>query len=194
MTRHSDKQLIDAEILALLRTRRRKGYELLFHAYYEEVCQHIYRIHPDASAAEDIAQEIFIELWNKRSTLQIETSPGAYLRRMAVTRTLNYLRDNKHHRHDAEGELRSLESSGSSALDVLAFRDLDEWLTQSINQLPERCRQVFVLSRFEQMSYREIAKAMQISPKTVENQMTKALKHLRSAYLRFQERGIGDHQ
>lgn len=163
----------------------------MFDTYYNEVCQHIYRMHPDPQAAEDIAQEIFMELWRKRASLRIDTSPGAYLRRMAVTRTLNYLRDNKHLRHEADDALSSVSAGSTSALDRLEERDLDEWLTQSMNELPERCRQVFVLSRFEQMSYREIAQAMDISPKTVENQMTKALKHLRAAYLRFRGGGVG---
>ena len=192
MTQLSDKNLIDTQILDLMRKQKHQGFELLFHTYYSQVCQHIYRIHPRLSVVEDIAQDIFLELWRKRGELQIETSPGAYLRRMAVTRTLNYLRDNKQKRFETDEELQTETSPDVSPSDLLVQQELSDWVTKSIDELPERCRQVFMLSRFEGFTNQEIATAMEISHKTVENQMTKALKHLREAYARFRAEGIGD--
>lgn len=186
MTRPSDKKDLDTRILTLLGTQRQRGFELLFHTYYAEVCRHIYRMIPERATVEDIAQEMFSELWRKET--QITTSPGAFLHRMAVTRTLNYIRDNKHRQSTSEDALLHKASASISPVEQIAYRDLAQWMTQSIDQLPDRCRQVFVLSRFEQMSHLEIARALDISPKTVENQMTKALKHLRAAYVRFRER------
>jgi len=176
-----EKQHNDKDILALMRSNPRKGFELLFHAFYNEVCRHVYRYIPNQSIVEDIAQELFAELWTKRDALNITVSPGAYLHRMAVSRSLNYIRDNKKHMYESEEALKSSPSKLSSAHEELSANELSAVITQAIDSLPNRCRIVFMLSRFEDMSNAEIGKELDISVKTVENQMTKALKVLRSA-------------
>jgi RNA polymerase sigma-70 factor (ECF subfamily) len=95
----------DKRVLELLRTDWEAGFEALFKEYYAEVCQHMYRLWPDQQAVEDIAQDMFMEIWNKRGTLQIDTSPGAYLYRMARSRALNYIRDNRKHLYDDDSRL-----------------------------------------------------------------------------------------
>jgi RNA polymerase sigma-19 factor, ECF subfamily len=177
----SGKQRSDKDILALMRSDPQQGFELLFHAFYAEVCRHIYRYVPNRSVVEDIAQELFAELWTKRDTLNISISPGAYLHRMAVTRSLNYIRDNKKHLYESDDALKISPSNMSTAHEELSATELSVVITQAIDSLPDRCRHVFMLSRFEDMSNAAIAKELDISVKTVENQMTKALKVLRNA-------------
>lgn len=185
MSKNSEKQRNDKDILALMRSKPQKGFEMLFHAYYPEVCRHIYRYIPSQSVVEDIAQELFAELWTKRKALNISLSPGAYLHRMAVTRSLNYIRDNKKHTHVNEEALKSSPSKVHSALEELSATELSSVITQAIDSLPERCRLVFMLSRFEDLSNSQISKELDISVKTVENQMTKALKVLRVAVEKY---------
>lgn len=174
-----------------MRSRPLRGFELLFHAYYAEVCRHIYRYIANQSTVEDIAQELFAELWDKRDALNITTSPGAYLHRMAVTRALNYIRDNKKHTHESADSLGHQESSEANAIDIMSASELSEVITKAIDGLPERCRQVFMLSRFEGMSNKEVSEALSVSVKTVENQMTKALKILRKHIEIFRKNEIG---
>ena len=163
----------------------------MFRLYYNETCQHIYRYIPITQAVEDIAQEMFAELWTKRESIDIKTSPGAYLHRMAVSRALNYIRDNKRHMHASDEALVREQSNTASQDELLSAQELDQVIKQTIDDLPLRCRQVFMLSRFEQMKYQEISEAMGISIKTVENQMMKALKTLREAVHAFRNEEVG---
>ncbi len=156
------------------------------------VCNTINHYLRDRIQAEDVAQEIFAELWVKRNQLVIHTSVPAYLRRMAVTRTLNYIRDSRKYNWD---DLDAPESGVSQAIvqpDILKSleeEEIREKIDLAILRLPEKCRVVFLLSRMEEMSYAEIATQLGISVKTVENQIGKALKLLRQ-YVE----GIGGHK
>lgn len=168
----------DQELLRLLEEDPDRGIERIFRQYYAYVCQAVYRILPDESLVEDLCQEVFLELWRKRSTLEVKTSLRAYLRRAAVNRTLNFIRDRKV-TFDEQREELPLASPFSGALQDLEAKDLEQLIDRAIDQLPERCRLVFVLSRFHEMSYQQIADELDISIKTVENQISKALKYLR---------------
>lgn len=157
--------------------------EALFRSYYPFVCRIVSRYVGDRARAEDIAQEIFAELWAKRDALTIHTAPQAYLRRMAVSRALNFLRDNKKHQWseiDPEQELPEA-SVPPEALLALEQGEMARLVEAAIGRLPEKCRIVFQLSRGEQMSYAEIAHELNISIKTVENQIGKALRLLRAS-------------
>jgi RNA polymerase sigma-70 factor (ECF subfamily) len=159
--------------------------EQLFKLHYTFVCNVINQYVRDRSKTEDIAQEMFAELWTKREQLNIHTSVPAYLRRMAVSRSLNYIRDAKKHNWE-ELDMFS-EADGGQAIqqaDVIGRMEeaeLKEKLDLTIQSLPEKCRIVFLLSRQEEMSYAEVASHLNISVKTVENQIGKALRLLRLA-------------
>lgn len=142
------------------------------------VCQAVYRMVPDGNQAEDIAQEVFIKFWEKRHQLNIQSSIGAYLRRMAVNEGISYLRKQKRYEVD---ELKPGLHDGqdSSMEEFFAGKELQKRIQQAIATLPPKCRLVFQLSRQEELSYKEIAQKLDISVKTVENQMGKALKTLR---------------
>ena len=156
--------------------------ERIFKQHYGMVCNTIYHYIRDKSKTEDVAQEIFAELWQKREHLVIHTSLAAYLRRMAVTRSLNYIRDNQRHQWDELEPVDTAITHGVANPDVIEHMEeaeLKQIIDQAIGQLPEKCRIVFLMSRMEEMSYAEIASALGISLKTVENQIGKALKLLR---------------
>lgn len=178
---HQNTHAEDSRLIGLLRSDPDRAMMRIFELYYEEVCRHIYRIVTDAEASRDIAQSVFMELWSKRATLDIHTSVGAYLHKAALTRALNYLRDNKKHHHEPDEELKYYPSGSSTPLEQLTGTEMQQVITQAIDQLPARCREVFVLSRYEGMSYAEIAETLSISTKTVENQISKALAILRTA-------------
>ena len=159
--------------------------EQLFKLHYAFVCNVINRYVHDIARTEDIAQDIFAELWVKREQLVIHTSVTAYLRRMAVSRTLNYLRDTKKHTWQELETSLDLEASQPSLQPKVILEmeeaELRERLDVAIQALPEKCRIVFMLNRMDEMSYAEVAEHLDISVKTVENQIGKALKLLRKA-------------
>ena len=138
----------------------------------------MYRILSDENLSEDIAQEVFYELWKKRHRINIQTSLKAYLKRAAVNKSLNYIRDQKI-KFEEVSKAPVLSTKSHNA--QLEAKELQEQINLAVNALPERCRIIFSLSRFEEMSYQEIANTLQISTKTVENQISKALKILRQA-------------
>ncbi len=170
----------DEELLKLLETDRDKAIELLFRQYYSLVTYAVYRVLPDRSVAEDLAQEVFFDLWRKREKLNITTSLKAYLRRAAVNRTLNHIRDKKMNFEDEE-KIPELRSKAATIFQKLEAEELQKKINEAVDSLPERCRAVFSLSRFEEMSYKEIAAKLDISVKTVENQISKALSIMRTA-------------
>ncbi len=170
----------DASLIRLFRTRPEQAIEILFREYYPDVCRSVMRIIPDPGIAEDIAQDVFFDLWRKRESLNVNSSFGAYLRRAARNKSLNYIRDRKI-TPEGEEKLPHREENQSDANRKLEIQDLQRSIDQAVNELPDRCRQIFSLSRFEDMSYQEIADQLDISIKTVENQISKALRLLREA-------------
>jgi len=119
-------------------------------------------------------------LWRKREQLVIEISVSAYLRRATVNKTLNHIRAQKM-QFDDNDRPEEADRQQTNALQQLQLEELEQLLHAAIEQLPERCRLVFSLSRFEQMTYKEIATHLGISIKTVEHQISKALRLLQAS-------------
>jgi RNA polymerase sigma-70 factor (ECF subfamily) len=172
------KEHSDTELLTLLSTDGEAGMSLIFKQYYGFLCQVIARILPFGQVAEDIAQDVFYDVWKKRDSLLVHVSLRAYLRRAGVNRALNHIRDQKI-KWDDEDKLEFQKSASHDVVQSLYGEELGALVERTIDGLPERCRLIFTLSRFEEMTYQEIADQLGISIKTVENQMTKALKILK---------------
>lgn len=151
----------------------------IFKAYYRPLLADAWRLVPDRSVCEDLVQEVFVELWRKREELSIHSSLRAYLRRAVVNRAINHLKSDKRfvgEEYLPQGDTETPEAAQEQAL---AQEIQESRIHEAIAQLPEKCRVVFVLSRFEHKSHKEIAEILDISTKTIENQITKAMKMLR---------------
>ncbi len=181
----------EQQLLTALQAGSESALDQLFRQYYADLCRAVYRVLPDRTIAEDLVQDVFLDVWRKRENLSIKTSARAYLRRAAVNKTLNYIRDQRLHVEDEEKMPIGAAAKTPGALQLMEASELQEHLLQAIDLLPERCRLVFVLSRFEELSNKEIATQLEVSVKTVENQMTKALKLLRSALQSYMSVLIG---
>lgn len=171
----------DQEFFDLLPTNAEKAFEWLFRRYFSELCQVVYRVTHDEHLAQDLVQEVLYELWRKKGQLTISTSLRAYLKRAVLNRTLNHLRDNR--LWSSEEKMPEMAVQESDPMDQLRSEELQQLVDAAIDDLPEKCRMVFVLSRYEELSYRDIAKELGIAEKTVENQVSKALKYLRERLL-----------
>ena len=169
----------DSTIVEALQSGNEKMFEQMFRHYYESLCNYANSILNDTDESEDIVQQIMIAIWEKRSTLKINVSLKSYLYRSVHNAALNKIRSRKVAVDYADHELAVSSQSAASTSDILAGKELGVRVQHAINQLPEQCRMVFKLSRFEGMKYSEIAAQLDISSKTVENHMGKALKILR---------------
>jgi RNA polymerase sigma-70 factor (ECF subfamily) len=163
----------------------KKAYETIFKAYYQQVFGSALRITKDANIAHDACQEVFLELWKNREKIKITTSLKSYLHRGVMNRSLNIIKSrNRHAGQDLDNVVEPT-TKAYTPEQIVEQNELKKHIEDGINGLPERCRQVFVLSRYEGKSYKEIAALMGISVKTVENQMLKALKTLRAVVKKY---------
>lgn len=161
-----------------LRTNDKTVLKELFDAHYKPVCATINRFVGERGVTEDLAQQVFIRFWEKRQQIDINISPGAYLHRMAVNEALAWLRSKKNQPTEEVTPLTPFAPASDGEASYL-HSELSDQVHQAIDALPPRCRAVFQLSRFEELSYQEIADRLDISIKTVEHQMGKALRVLR---------------
>ena len=172
----------EQHLLSALRFGNEAAFRQIFDRQYPLLLSDIYRLIPDEGTCKDLAQELFVDLWNKREQLDIHTSLRAYLRRAAVNKALNYIKATRRIQLDDAEDLGHLPDLSESDVQKQEQQDtLEDALHTAIDALPEKCRLVFNLSRFEQLSHREIAEKLGISVKTIENQITKAMKMLRDA-------------
>lgn len=172
-------EVTDPDLFIRLRAGESSALDELFRRHYVDLCRTALRFVNNEQEAEDIVQNLFVALWEKRTGQGDEPgSVAAYLRRAVRNRSLNYLRDRKRIPID-DTDIPETLAAKELADDELTQDELRDRIHKAIDTLPERCRLVFVMSKVEEMSHKEIAEAMEISPKTVENQMTRAYRFLR---------------
>jgi RNA polymerase sigma-70 factor (ECF subfamily) len=174
----------DHLIVPAIREGNAAAFEQLFHFYYAPLCRYAGGIVAEPEDAEEIVQQVFLRIWERRAELNITVSFKAYLYRAVHNASLNHKQRRKQNVRLDDGPLRVVHAAETShEMDV---KQLEKEIGKALNVLPEQCRKIFELSRFEELKYREIAELMNLSVKTVENQMGKALRIMRerlSAYL-----------
>jgi len=167
----------EQKIIKGLKKGDSSAYEYLFSEYYGWLCNYVFNLCNDRSLAEDIVQDAFIGFWEKRKRILITISLKNYLFRACHNQFLQHIRSNKV-QFDSLDKIRWDVISESASEDKLHDFRMDRF-NKLINQLPPRCKEVFVQNKLEKKKYKEIALDMGISIKTVENQMSKALHFLR---------------
>ncbi len=158
------------------------NFEILFRNYYSELCQFAVKYTKDSDVAEEIVQDFFYNIWKKRKTLTIKSSLKSYLYRAVRNNCLLHLQHQTVKRKHQEYVKQSNNFQIGNPYDELIFNETYELFDKTLNLLPERCKEIFKLSRFEGLKYREIAEKMSISIKTVEANMGKALKQFRLSF------------
>ena len=172
----------NTQLLALLHKGEQRAFEALFRLYHHKIIAFATQYIWDSSDAKDIAQEVLYTIWEKRD--QIHTNINGYIFRTARNACLDYLQkkkkllslDDDYVQKHAWIQYASLADETAASL---IEKELQKQIEQSIDELPEKCKRVFIMSRIEGYQQAEIARQMDISPKTVEAHMSKALKHLR---------------
>lgn len=175
---NSDEEKI---ILKELSNGDAKSLKILFDTFYPSLCNYAFQFLNDYDMAEEVVQNLFVKIWEKRSTLDIETSVKNYLFRSVRNQCINLIQHEKVkqlHAQKIKEALFTEEASESYYLDAeMAIR-----IESAIETLPEKRREIFRLSREDGLKYREIAEKLEISVKTVETQMGLALKALRDKF------------
>ncbi|MGQ0703372.1 MAG: RNA polymerase sigma-70 factor [Gemmatimonadales bacterium] len=179
----------DQENLERLREGGEPGFDAIFRTYYASLVGFAESILRDTAAAEDTVQEVMLELWRRRSNIVLETSLRAYLFQSTRNRALNRIR------HDRVASRLESDIAAPTLIPPpdrqLTEAELAARARAAVSELPERCREIFLLSRAHGLRYAEIASTLGISVKTVEAQMGKALKLLRDRLAPWlSERGL----
>jgi RNA polymerase sigma-70 factor (ECF subfamily) len=180
---HAPDRDADAEQARQLFARLRQGdtvaFDAIFRAWYATLVGVAQGLLRDRAVAEEVVQDVMLELWRRREQLTVGDSPRAYLLRATRNRALNHLRHLRVEQRGAPYAAGPTEEPAQAASTVVED-ELGVALASAVADLPTRCREVFELSRVQGLSYGEIARTLDISPKTVENQMGKALRALRA--------------
>lgn len=156
----------------------RQAFEKIYLKYWDKLYSTVYKRVRNGEVAEEIVQDFFVYLWEKRNALVIHTSFEAYIHTAVRYQVLNYLQK-EITRNNYKSALITEERYTNDTLDQVYLNELNKIIENEIGQLPEKCQHVFRLSRQENLSIKEIAERLTISTKTVENHLTKALKILR---------------
>lgn len=166
----------DILLLKLVQSKNEQAFKYLFDKYFVPLCRYVHLYLDSTQEGEELVLDIFIHLWERSHQINITLSLKAYLFQAARNRCLNFLRDRK--------PTLSLDSindiANEDTTSLLEAEELDHLIQEAICALPDKCREVFQLSREGNKTNQEIANEMNISIKTVEAQITKALKRIKS--------------
>ena len=176
----------DPDIVSAIRQGDEKAFEQTFRKYYERLCQYACSLLKDEDESEEVVQTVFFTIWEKRADLEITLSLKSYLYRAVHNHCLNRFKHATVREAHKEYTEHFLPQSHDSVTEVIHANELEERIEKAVSTLPDQCQKAFRMSRFEELKYQEIADQLGISIKTVENQIGKALKILRTelaAYL-----------
>lgn len=173
------KELTDHELAKLLKSDSHQAFTEIYNRYWTSLFLIAYNRLKDKSISEEIIQTVFMNLWNRRGRLHIDSSLAPYLAKAVKFEVINYYIRSEH-RENYLTWLSNYRVGVASIEDIVHAKMIQEFVDKSVANLPERCRLVFKLRVDEGYSQKEIAEELKISEKTVEAQLTKARKHLKS--------------
>jgi len=175
----------EGQLIQSLARRDEASFEQVFKTHFKNLHAYACSITKEETVAEEVVQNVFVKLWERSEALSISGSLPAYLYRAVYNESLNYLKHQKVRSAYGQHVVHTMKNETEHGGKKLQLKELEGRLAEAMNDLPEQCRTIFQLSRFEELRYREIADRLGLSIKTVENQMGKALKILRVKLVDF---------
>jgi len=177
--------LAEHRTLSKIRKGDIQAFESLFHQYYPGMCSYAESLIKKENIAEEIVQDVFYNIWKNKSTLRITSNIQSYLYRAVFNNSMMHLRKAKREMSLDEQWADTQVQSSDNPAEELEAKELNAIILYTLQKLPERTRQIFNMNRFEGLKYKEIADKLAISIKTVEANMGKALKALRTSLEEF---------
>jgi len=181
---------LEQELLCLIMNNDERFLELLFKLYYSKLCVYATTFIKIPDLAEEIVQETFIKFWENRASIQIDISFKAYIFRSVHNNCINYLKKSdviRRQYKEMSDEIIyhnevALQNFSPEIIEGLISEELESRLNNALEDLPPQSRKIFIMNRFDQLSYCEIANELNISVNTVKTQMKRALKKLREVF------------
>jgi RNA polymerase sigma-70 factor (ECF subfamily) len=155
------------------------SFEMLFRSHFSGLCFFAQKYVKDFEVSREIVQDAFLSLWEKREIIDMDRPVKSYLTMVIHNKCTNYLRDNRKFDQNILNIENLLDVPEYEGADTMVEDELRIKINSAIAELPDKCREVFVMNRYENFKYQEIADKLEISVKTVETQMSKALQHMR---------------
>jgi RNA polymerase sigma-70 factor, ECF subfamily len=184
---------IEREILKGIQSANQTSFGYLIQLYFNPIMLYAKSIVLDSELAKEIVQDVFLKVWNTRNSLDINYSLKSYLYQVTHNLCIDHLRNRTNKRnlnvisyddHAMRLEIFELEDH-ESFFDKLFSEQMDDAIQKAIEQLPEQCREVFILSRYEQLSYPQISQKLNISLSTTKTQMVRAMHKLQDSLKDF---------
>lgn len=183
----SDREMEEHEIVQRFRRGDEDAFEWIFRRYFTALCLYAEHFTKNQLTAEEITEDFFCHLWDQCHELHIDTSLKGYLFRGVRNRCLNYIRNQKVQQKHVDNsfsfainEYEAEHISSEEPVSNLIIRELETQIGKLIDQLPDQCKKIFCLNRFENLTYPEIATRLNISVNTVKTQITRAVYKLRA--------------
>lgn len=166
------------------------AFEVLYQKYWRKLYVFARRTTPNAEDAQDLIQDVFSQLWMQKEQIDAAVFSESYLFAIVRNKLLDKIRKQYVREEYVQKILQSSSESDFSTQQTILTNDLNNHIHRAVDVLPEKCREVFQLSRFEQLSVDQIAQKLQISPQTVKNQLSKALQVVRFRLREFATLGL----
>ena len=180
MAKRIYSEYTDMQLSALLAKGDHLAYTEIFERYSMLLVAHAYKLLADQDAANDVVQDVLLSLWQKRESLSLNTSLSAYL----YTATRNRIFNRKSHQkivdRYADTMIAYMEGTHTDSDDLIREKELTLLIEKEIKALPEKMREVFILYKMEELTYKEIADRLGITDRTARQQVYNALKILKS--------------
>jgi len=178
-------ELENESIGTLLAQRDEAAFEQVFKIHFKRLHAYAFTILRDEIQAEEMVQQVFFKLWERNDNLSLTGSISSYLYRAVHNESLNYIKHQKVRSNHQLSVAYSMKNEVEHPAKKIMAGELEKKIQLALNELPEQCRTIFQMSRFDELKYREIADKLGISVKTVESQMSKALRLLRVKLVDF---------
>ncbi len=177
--------LLENDLIQRIKNGEQSSIVLLFRMYYAPLYTYAAGMLKSKESAEEVVQDTFIKIWESRSQIEIASSLRGYLYRCVHNRCLNNIRENKNTKNlfiplEKLNRLSVFETA-PDIIESIFSEEMEKSLAEAVASLPEQCRQIFYLCRFEELSYREISVRLGISLSTVKTQMQRAMSKLAGA-------------
>jgi len=183
--KHEMKSSVTYDILvARIKNGDVNAVEQIFRQYYEPLVNYAARYVNDTQIAENVVHDIFVRMWNNRQEIDFGVYIKTYLFNSVRNQSINYLK--KTNRENTyKSEYITIEYDHNTPESQLLEKETQQLIMNAVNDLPPKCREIFCMNRFDDLTYNEISSILDISIKTVETQMSRALKFLRKRLASF---------